>query len=78
MLLGGSEYYINILFYSTLENANIVIKLKTNLESSFAISIGYDISSMNKDNGIVYAAIILFGLYILIIFEVIKLLNIQS
>ena len=78
MLLNGSEYYINILFYSTLENANIVIKLKTNLESSFAISISYDISSINKDDGIIYAAIILLGLYILIIFEVIKLLNIQS
>lgn len=73
-----TKHYINISFYSTLENANIVIKLKTNLESSFAISISYDISSMNKDDGIVYAAIILLGLYILIIFEVIKLLNIQS
>ncbi|KAK9294919.1 hypothetical protein QLX08_010612 [Tetragonisca angustula] len=55
----------------TLENANIVIKLKTNLESSFAISISYDISSINKDDGIIYAAIILLGLYILIIFEVV-------
>lgn len=68
---------MNVLFYSTLENSNIVIKLKTNLESSFAISISYDISSMNKDDGIIYAAIILLGLYVLIIFEVIKLLNIQ-
>ncbi|KAK1131690.1 hypothetical protein K0M31_015851 [Melipona bicolor] len=54
-----------------LENANVVIKFKTNLESSFAISISYDISSINKDDGIVYAAIILLGLYILIIFEVV-------
>ncbi|XP_068979138.1 P protein-like [Bombus flavifrons] len=56
---------------STLEYGEILIKLKTNLESSFAISISYDLSSMNKDDGIAYAAAVLFGLYILIIFEVV-------
>nr|XP_033201625.1 P protein-like [Bombus vancouverensis nearcticus] len=56
---------------STLKYGEILIKLKTNLESSFAISISYDLSSMNKDDGIAYAAAVLFGLYILIIFEVV-------
>lgn len=60
-----------ILFYSALEYGEISIKLKTNLESSFAISISYDLSPIDKDDGIVYAALILLGLYVLIIFEVI-------
>ncbi|KOX78697.1 P protein [Melipona quadrifasciata] len=42
----------------TLENANVVIKFKTNLEFSFAVSISYDISSISKDDGIVYAAVV--------------------
>ncbi|XP_043519104.1 P protein [Frieseomelitta varia] len=66
-----NSFNLNNVTKDTLENANIVIKLKTNLESSFAISISYDISSINKDDGIMYAAIILLGLYILIIFEVV-------
>ena len=47
------------------------INLKTNLDSSFAVSISYDLSSINKDDGIAYAAIVLFGLYVLIVFEVV-------
>lgn len=62
---------IIILFYSMLEHGEISIKLKTNLESSFAISISYDLSPIDKDDGIIYAALILLGLYVLIIFEVI-------
>ncbi|XP_012344247.1 P protein-like isoform X1 [Apis florea] len=56
---------------NTLEHGEISIKLKTNLESSFAISISYDLSPIDKDDGIVYAALILLGLYVLIIFEIV-------
>ncbi|XP_017792609.1 PREDICTED: P protein-like [Habropoda laboriosa] len=54
-----------------LEQSMASINLKTNLESSFAVSISYDLSSIDKDDGIAYAAIVLFGLYVLIIFEVV-------
>lgn len=70
----SSKNCIVILFYSTLEHGEISIKLKTNLESSFAISISYDLSPIDKDDGIVYAALILLGLYVLIIFEVIRII----
>lgn len=56
---------------TTLEQADISVNLKTNLESSFAVSIGYDLSSIDKTDGIVYAAVVLLGLYLLIIFEVV-------
>ncbi|PBC26070.1 P protein [Apis cerana cerana] len=56
---------------NALEYGEISIKLKTNLESSFAISISYDLSPIDKDDGIVYAALILLGLYVLIIFEIV-------
>lgn len=48
----------------------VSINLETNLESSFAVSMTYDMSSIDKHDGIAYAAIVLLGLYILIIFEV--------
>ena len=55
----------------SLERGMISMNLKTNLESGFAISMAYDLSSIDKDDGIGYAAIVLLGLYILIVFEVV-------
>ncbi|KAI4487019.1 hypothetical protein M0802_012119 [Mischocyttarus mexicanus] len=49
----------------------ISINLCTNLEHSFPLSIAYDLSSINTDDGIPYAAIVLFGLYVLIVFEIV-------
>ncbi|KAK2576947.1 hypothetical protein KPH14_005560 [Odynerus spinipes] len=54
-----------------LEQNAISINLRTDLEHSFPVSIAYDLSSINTDDGIPYAAIVLFGLYVLIIFEVV-------
>ena len=45
--------------------------MKTNLPIGLPLSISYDMSPINTDQGIAYAAAILIGLYILIIFEVI-------
>ncbi|XP_015430492.1 PREDICTED: P protein [Dufourea novaeangliae] len=56
---------------SALEEGLLSIKLKTNLESSFAVSLTYDLSLIDKSIGIAYAAIVLVGLYVLIIFEVV-------
>lgn len=54
----------------TLSHSKMFIKLYTNSESSLSFSIAYDVSSIDTDTGIPYAAVILIGLYILIIFEV--------
>ncbi|XP_051153929.1 P protein isoform X2 [Leptopilina boulardi] len=49
----------------------VAVCMKTNLPINLPISIGYNLSPINKDDGFVYAAVILIGLYILIIFEVV-------
>ncbi|XP_011869855.1 PREDICTED: P protein isoform X2 [Vollenhovia emeryi] len=55
----------------TLSHSIMFIKLRTSSKSSLSFSIAYDLSSINADTGIPYAAFILIGLYILIIFEVV-------
>ncbi|KAL0127051.1 hypothetical protein PUN28_005401 [Cardiocondyla obscurior] len=55
----------------TLSNGIMFIKLWTNSESSLSFSMVYDLSPINTDTGLPYAACILIGLYILIIFEVV-------
>lgn len=47
------------------------IKLHSSLETNLPVSIAYDTSSINTNVRIIYAAFVLIGLYILIIFEVI-------
>lgn len=46
------------------------IHFETNLNSSFPVSIGYDLSPIDMEDGVIYATIVLLGLYIFIIFEV--------
>ncbi|KAK0081800.1 hypothetical protein PV325_011541 [Microctonus aethiopoides] len=70
------EQISRIFELSNLENINstnkiIYINLRTNLQAGFIILIGYDLSPINDENGIIFAVLILIGLYILIIFEII-------
>jgi len=44
--------------------------MKTNVEASFPTALYFDLSPIDTDSGILYAAIVLLGLYILIILEV--------
>lgn len=46
------------------------IKFNTNLNANLPISMGYNLDPIDTDDGIIYAALILVGLYVLIIFEV--------
>ncbi|XP_024889830.1 P protein isoform X3 [Temnothorax curvispinosus] len=55
----------------TLSHGVMFIKLYTNSESSLSFSIAYNLSPINTDIGLPYAAFILIGLYIMIIFEVV-------
>lgn len=46
------------------------IQFRTNLKANFPVSMGYNLQPINPDDGIIYAALVLLGLYVLIIFEV--------
>ncbi|KAM0729096.1 P protein [Formica fusca] len=54
-----------------LSRGVMYIKFHTNLESNLPFSLAYDLSPMNANVGIIYAAFVLIGLYIMIIFEVV-------
>ncbi|KAF5284147.1 hypothetical protein FQR65_LT00147 [Abscondita terminalis] len=47
------------------------IKMKTNLNANLPLSLAYNVRPINMDNGVVYAALVLIGLYVLIIFDII-------
>ncbi|CAH0549056.1 unnamed protein product [Brassicogethes aeneus] len=47
------------------------IQFSTNLQTNFPVSVGYNLHPINTDDGIIYAALVLVGLYILIIFDII-------
>lgn len=59
--------------YESLYNSNSTMKVNmlTSLEESFSINLAYDPSPLNKTVGIALAAIVLIGLYILIIWELV-------
>lgn len=46
------------------------VQIRTNLETNLPISLRYNLEPINMDDGILYAALLLSGLYILIVFEV--------
>ncbi|XP_011686106.1 PREDICTED: P protein [Wasmannia auropunctata] len=55
----------------TLSHGIMFVNLRTNSKSNLSFSLAYDLSPINTDTGIPYAAVILISLYILIIFEIV-------
>lgn len=53
------------------KKAELQLNLHTNFDASFPVNFVYDPSPLDKDMGIIYAAIVLFGLYIMIIWELV-------
>jgi hypothetical protein len=51
--------------------SSIKLNLYTNFDASFPINFAYDPSPLDKDMGIIYATIVLLGLYIMIIWELV-------
>lgn len=45
-------------------------EMKTNMNASFPLAVSFDVSPIDTNSGIVYAAIVLLGLYVLIVLEV--------
>lgn len=52
------------------KNQFLRIRLRTNMKSNFPVSIDCNVQSINTFNGVIYAFLVLLGLYILIISEV--------
>ncbi|KAF2894275.1 hypothetical protein ILUMI_11899 [Ignelater luminosus] len=57
--------------FTKSSNGVLKIKMKTNLKANLPLSLIYDLEPINMNDGIIYAALILIGLYAIIIFEVI-------
>lgn len=55
----------------TQNDSVLRLKISSNLRISFPINFAYDPTPINKSVGVIYAAIILFGLYVLIIWEIV-------
>lgn len=56
---------------STLQNATICIFMKTNIDEHLPVQFSYDQSPIDKTTGVIYAAVVLLGLYIMIIWEIV-------
>ncbi|XP_058793379.1 P protein-like [Phymastichus coffea] len=54
-----------------LNHRLIVLNLKTNLNATIPLYVSYDLSPMSLEDGTLYGALVLIGLYILIVFEII-------
>lgn len=54
-----------------LNSSTLLLNLQTNFNASFPLNFAYDPSPLDKEIGIIYAAIVLFGLYSMIIWELV-------
>lgn len=48
------------------------IRFRTNVNTSIPLTVSYDLSPIDKDRAVIYAAVVLVGLYIMIIWEVVN------
>ncbi|XP_011499629.1 PREDICTED: P protein [Ceratosolen solmsi marchali] len=54
-----------------LNHRLLILNLKTNLNTTIPLTVSYDVSPINAEDGIAYGAIVLVGLYVLIVFEIV-------
>ena len=65
-------FHLNSSDYQSLQNGSILkLNLMTELKTSFPINFAFDPSPLDKDLGLICAAVILLGLYVLIIWELV-------
>jgi hypothetical protein len=57
-------------FRRLIPRSTLRIEMRTNMDVSFPSAVSFDVSPIDTDSGVVYAAIVLLGLYILIVLEV--------
>lgn len=51
--------------------STLILNVITNFDASFPINFAYDPSPLDKEMGIIYATIVLLGLYVMIIWELV-------
>lgn len=56
--------------YKSVQDYAILMNLKSNLNETIPFTIEYDVSPINAEDGIIYGAVVLVGLYSLIVFDV--------
>lgn len=59
-----------MIFFSVTLHGDTRLCMNTTLSTNFPIALTYDLFPINTEYGIIYAALVLIGLYILIITEV--------
>lgn len=66
-------FYLDQKMYEQIDKNDTILRLRigSNLPVSFPINLAYDPSPIDKSLGVIYAAIVLLGLYIMIIWEVV-------
>lgn len=52
-------------------SSSLILNVITNFDASFPINFAYDPSPLDKEMGIIYATIVLLGLYVMIIWELV-------
>lgn len=64
---------LDYLDYESIKRNESLLKLNliTNFDASLPVNFAYDPSPLDKDMGIIYATIVLLGLYIMIIWELV-------
>lgn len=68
--------YLIIIFSTTLYG-DTRLCMNTTLSANFPVALTYDLFPINTEYGIIYAALVLVGLYVLIITEVSTCYNID-
>lgn len=61
-------FYLNEFIYKTQPRLNV--QLQTNIPKGLTVKLGYDATPVDMHVGVIYAAFVLFLLYVLIIYEV--------
>lgn len=67
-------FHLNSIHVGSFNNTVLGMKLQTDLHKNFPLSMVYDLQPINFDYGVIYAGLVLTGLYVLIVFEVIYLM----
>lgn len=63
-------FHLNSIKVGDFNNSLLEVRFSTNMKTNFPLSVAYNLQPINTDLGIIYAGLVLIGLYILIIFEV--------
>ncbi|XP_015836581.1 P protein isoform X2 [Tribolium castaneum] len=64
-------FHLNSIKVGDFNNSLLEVRFSTNMKTNFPLSLGYNLEPINTDLGIIYAGLVLIGLYIAIIFELV-------